>query len=877
MNPTSTLVNQRPRRARMMGSAPAAVAILYPKVGNVLRVPLRRTTTRGRNGCEQHPERQFIVWFNRMTAARPGFPMQIKSILLITGQPLCASCHRALATYLSRYHLADKLRLRPAGAGGDCDCGGPCRHAADPGGYSPREQAVGRLVLDGLLAGTDADFDPDSNFDADLEGEGWWNRVRDVGRAALLSGALALGPQGASKPVYDAAKAVAGAVERRRKMQQAVDANTPPNTPTSGQQELELSAHELQGASCPSPGPGRPTLRMGVRGEYVRYLQCRLNYLHVGLALPLVEDGAWGPKTQAAVKGFQQGRGLVADGVVGPLTWAKLDAGSPIVPTTPPRTTPTTPPRTTPGGTPGSTDVALVRFRNAADIDAFFVAKTGQDFVDWFRARVGGRGAWTRTRNGTSTPVTMPATADAKTGFRQFWDGIPLIFSTPQINFAQFAALQSVLVNETGGRMRPIAEGVGTAGHPGIAYAFDRIPDLKQSYNKHPNKTALALFNDPEFVRAHGAKPLGAQLANTQDGRWAGDVYPASSYSPSTDAAQNGFVQEADFYKFRGRGYIQITWRNAYQWLIPSVQAYHGTDPIIQRYQAQWQGLSLDTVATRSSNADWDELFMRSPEFPLSALRVFFGHKADSINHVAVGDWASVRRVACDVMCTAHYQNLFEQRVRQIFDALPASPVPVAPVPGGPGPAPAPGGGGAVPRPIPATGRTAAEQRDAIVANALRMMAPPPIAAKQRGADGFRQGWQRLKAIFELAAPAFIGPGWEENNLKRSTAVSNQAGIPHWCGIFAVWATRAAGRPVGTWQIGTGIARTPGFRSITPGQVQRGDIGYINQPYQHHFIVREVNPDGTIDTIDGNSAATSTVSTKSRVSKQNVTGFFSSF
>ena len=138
MNPTSTLVSQRPRRARPMGPPPAALAILYPKVGNVLRVPLRRTATDGRPGCEQHPERQFIVWFNRMAAARPGFPMQIKSILLITGQPLCASCQRALATYLGRYYLADKLRLRPTGAAAcrcdeDCSCGGTRQHPTRAG------------------------------------------------------------------------------------------------------------------------------------------------------------------------------------------------------------------------------------------------------------------------------------------------------------------------------------------------------------------------------------------------------------------------------------------------------------------------------------------------------------------------------------------------------------------------------------------------------------------------------------------------------------------------------------------------------------------------------------------------------------------------
>ena len=38
----------------------------------------------------------------------------------------------------------------------------------------------------------------------------------------------------------------------------------------------------------------------------------------------VVVDGSFGPLTESAVKAFQHGNALSADGIVGPLTWAKL-------------------------------------------------------------------------------------------------------------------------------------------------------------------------------------------------------------------------------------------------------------------------------------------------------------------------------------------------------------------------------------------------------------------------------------------------------------------------------------------------------------------------------------------------------------------------
>jgi len=71
--------------------------------------------------------------------------------------------------------------------------------------------------------------------------------------------------------------------------------------------------------AVPAGPPGRPTLRRGATDtDLVRQVQGK-----VGINPP---SGVFDADTEAAVRAFQSSSGLVPDGIVGPKTWAKLDA-----------------------------------------------------------------------------------------------------------------------------------------------------------------------------------------------------------------------------------------------------------------------------------------------------------------------------------------------------------------------------------------------------------------------------------------------------------------------------------------------------------------------------------------------------------------------
>lgn len=275
---------------------------------------------------------------------------------------------------------------------------------------------------------------------------------------------------------------------------------------------------------------------------------------------------------------------------------------------------------------PQLAQAASVVFFDSSDVDNYFRDVTGQTFAGWFTSILAGRGSW--------GPLSMSMDADTLTRFAEIWDAFPPILGTDHgtgtngVTLPEFATLMAKFLHETGSRLLfRGAESVGGYGHPGLSYAFDSFtiqrpgerPFTKGSYNTgNGNHTAYNCFHDPIYLGAFGALQPTAQTIRDRD-EWKGTTWPTGV--PTTLDGSTAFIQEADFYKFRGRGAIQSTGRVAYLPIVDFVRGYAGTDARITSVKQRWetqatalaaQGITLssnDDFATVSTNADWDALF----------------------------------------------------------------------------------------------------------------------------------------------------------------------------------------------------------------------------------------------------------------------------
>ena len=286
---------------------------------------------------------------------------------------------------------------------------------------------------------------------------------------------------------------------------------------------------------------------------------------------------------------------------------------------------------------------AVTTFSSAAEIDLFFKSRTGFDFIDWFNERLARKGTFADRR---ISPGPGEQMLDVKREFIEFWNNIPIIYKKPSITLFDFTALMCIAINEQGGRFRSRTETCGRGvkdsqgrRREGLSYAFDFISSTgKRSYNMlEGNRTAHACFSDPVFCKAHSDLGLADRLsaatnpAIVLNEAWKGDTYPFEEFPVVEDLAQTGFVMQADFYKFRGRGPIQVTGRAPYRKMAAFIKAYTGPNPVLLRFKALWALLSPDDACTASRDKDWDEIFAQKEMAALS-LRIYADAAAPAKN-----------------------------------------------------------------------------------------------------------------------------------------------------------------------------------------------------------------------------------------------------
>ena len=285
----------------------------------------------------------------------------------------------------------------------------------------------------------------------------------------------------------------------------------------------------------------------------------------------------------------------------------------------------------------GSHELELAHQSTQADapITSSNITVGGKHFVDWFNQD------FKKLHKGNHPSIVLWGHPVPKFGHVVMKNSFCFVFDhcsdlwAKELTLPEFLTLFCVMYNETGGKFIPISE-LGSE-----KYMFEG-KNGKASYNASPNRPAGVL------LRARGVIAPGDEA--TFHAWNSTKVYP-DPQGPILRLA----AHECDFWKFRGRGLCQITWRNAYVAIVDPLLTVHGL-PTCEDLSEVFLGLIIQTFHT----------------IYLPMVKGYFKQAAGAFAKVNNDppDWSAFGK---GISGSKEYGQLLQWRCKTLYDAMRAA------------------------------------------------------------------------------------------------------------------------------------------------------------------------------------------------------------
>ena len=187
------------------------------------------------------------------------------------------------------------------------------------------------------------------------------------------------------------------------------------------------------------------------------------------------------------------------------------------------------------------------------------------DFSTFYKSKLANKGNW-KGIEPDSTFESNLTDIFANENLKALFNG------NGEITIYQFICMVSIILNETRGKLIQVGE--GDLVNAPLSYYFNKNVDKKKaSYNTLTEFNVHYLLNDSSVFknRYYRTNLEYPSIIDRTDVKWKGEYWPISNSTPPlkepTQPKINGkytLLAECDFYKFRGRGPVQVTGRGNY-------------------------------------------------------------------------------------------------------------------------------------------------------------------------------------------------------------------------------------------------------------------------------------------------------------------------